>query len=382
MIGTAIVLGEHIQALGLARQAHRQSLKVVLAVKNRFSVARFSNTVDKVLYYSDDDSLLSALQSYRDSKALLFPSSDDMVEFLNKNRKELESFFAIGIPDENCVNLFADKRNTYRFCEAEGIAHPESHYLSSLDDAPRIAETVLFPVIIKPAVMYRFHALTRKKAILCNNKDELVARLEELSKIIPVSELIVQEFLKGGAESLFSYGAFVVAGEPRCWIVANRIRQNPMDFGNSTTFAISCDIPEIEESAKKILKITDYTGLAEVEFMYDATRGVYKFLEINTRAWKWHSISEGLGFGFFSEMIRFLNSEPPQFRLMDRRIAWVEMLTDVATISKEVLKGKMSLRKALASYRQKKVHAVWSVKDPLPAIVYVLISPVLFFIRH
>lgn len=382
MISTVIILGEHIQALGLARQAYSLGLKVIVAFKNRCNVARFSKTVDTFIHYSDDESLTRHLLAQKDSNTLLFPTSDDMIEYLDNHREDLDAFFSIGIPDRNCIRIFANKRNTYRFCEKEGIPHPESYYPNTIEEAKVIANRVTFPVIIKPAVMYQFHALTKRKAILCHDRDELINKLEELKEIIPIQELIIQEFLKGGAQSLYSYGTFAVNGEPKCWITANRIRQNPMDFGNSTTFAVSCNIPEIEESAKQILKLTNYTGLAEVEFMFDANKGVYKFLEINTRAWKWHTISKGDGFGFFSEMLRYLNGNPPVFLPKSRTVAWVEMLSDIIIIVKEVVKGRMSLWGALASYRIPKTHAVWDRRDPLPAIMYILLSPVLYFIRH
>ena len=381
-LNTVIILGEHIQALGLSRQARSCGFAVFLAIKNRCSVARFSNSVDRIIRYSDYNSLTKSLLDHKESRAILFPASDELIEYLDNNRILLEPFFLIGIPDRHCINLFSDKRNTYRFCEQEGIPHPESHYPVSLEEAERIAGNLDYPVIIKPAVMYRFHALTRKKAILCHNKDELIMHLRELDKKIPVKELIIQEFLDGGAASLYSYGTFAVDGEPKCWIMANRIRQNPMDFGNSTTFAVTCNIPEIAQSAQKILNLTNYSGLAEVEFMYDSANNVYKFLEINLRAWKWHTISKGKGFGFFSEMLRFLNGHSGEFVPNKETVAWVERVSDFAIIIKEALKGKMNIKEALASYHVPKTYAVWDKKDPLPSLMYILLFPFLYFIRH
>ena len=230
--------------------------------------------------------------------------------------------------------------------------------------------------------MYSFHQLFGKKAFRCDDKKELLARCIDISEKIPVSSIIIQEFLSGGAKCLYSFGAFAVDGEPKAWVTANRIRQNPMDFGNSTTFAVTCQVPELEKIARKILKETRYTGLAEVEFMYDEPSKTFKFLEINTRAWKWHSISTGLGFGFLSEMVKFLNGQKGDFKESGTSVAWVERLTDFTIIAKETLKGKMNLFKAIRSYRQKKVSAVWSWKDPLPGIMYLILSPILFIKRY
>lgn len=197
-----------------------------------------------------------------------------------------------------------------------------------------------------------------------------------------MENVLIQEFLSGGPQYLYSYGTFAVNGVPRAAIMVNRIRQNPMDFGNSTTFAITCNIPEIKKIAEEILKLTGYFGLAEVEFMYDTKTATYKFIEVNTRAWKWHSISNQLGFGFLTEMIYYYNGTSVKLKLnFSKRVAWVERLTDYSIIAKETIKGNLDMRKAYNSYKIEKEYAVWSSKDKLPFFMYILMSPVLFFIR-
>lgn len=382
MINNVIILGGHIQALGLARQAHGMGLRVILFLQDGFSVARFSNAVDKVVVCTDMDKLKKELQPYSSKQTLLFPTSDEYIEYLSDHYDELNQLYTLGIPKPDCVNIFADKRKTYQFAERMGIPHPKSIYPDSMKDVRKIADTTTFPVVVKPAVMYSFHKTFGKKAYRCDDAEALISRCKAISLQFPINGLVIQEFLSGGAESLYSYGAMVVKGEPVAWVMANRIRQNPMDFGNSTTFAVTCDIPEMESSAKSILKKVEYDGLAEVEFMYDSKTGTYKFLEINTRAWKWHSISTGLGFGFLSEMIHHLNGEQGDFRPGFRKMAWVERLTDYAVSLKAILSGRLKMSTVLRSYFQKKVSATWSWKDPLPGIMYILLSPILFVKRH
>lgn len=382
MIKRVGIIGGHIQALGLARQVKSMGISVVLFVEDNMSVARFSRAVDKSVVFGTIDNLLDSLIPYQDTETLLFPTADQYVEFLANNQKTLSGHFALGIPHKEIVELFGDKRNTYKFASKIGVPHPKSWYPDSIDDVEKIAQEAIFPLVIKPAVMYSFHGLFGKKAFRCDDKESLIAKCEAISKKTPLSSLIIQEFLSGGAKSLYSFGAFAVDGEPKAWIMVNRIRQNPMDFGNSTTFAVTCQIPELEESARKILGETRYTGLAEVEFMYDEPTKRFKFLEVNTRAWKWHSISNGLDFGFLSEMIKYMNHQAGDFKLSTKQMAWVERLTDFAIIIKESAKGRMNLWKSLNTYRQNKVSAVWSWNDPMPALVYIVLSPILFIKRY
>lgn len=382
MITQVVIIGGHIQALGLARQAHSMGVKVILLLQDAFSVARFSNAVDHVVVCPELGNIGSALAPYTGKHTLLFPTSDEYIEYMTENYDELSGKYVLGIPKPACVEIFADKRKTYQFAERMDIPHPRSWYPDSLDEVRQISRKTDYPLVVKPAVMYSFHKTFGKKAYRCDNAEELVSLCERISKQYPISGLVIQDFLPGGSEVLYSFGAMVRNGEPLAWVMANRIRQNPMDFGNSTTFAVTCDIPEMEMYARKILQEVSYDGLAEVEFMYDEKKHDYLFLEINTRAWKWHSISMGLGFGFLSEMIHSYNGEHGDFRAGFKRIAWVERLTDVAVSLKSILKGRLKPGGVLRSYCQKKVSAVWSWKDPLPALMYILQSPILYIKRH
>ena len=312
---------------------------------------------------------------------MLLPTSDDYIDFIFKDYEYYDSLFTLCLPSKRVINLFADKRKTYTFAQNNGIPHPKSWFPTSYEDVCRISELVDYPIVVKPAVMYSFHELFRKKAFLCECKDDLLQRVLMIAESFPIDQLILQEFLSGGPKQLFSYGVLAMNGEPVVSITANRIRQNPMDFGNSTTFAISCEIPEIEKTARRILQLTNYTGLAEVEFMYD--KGQYKFLEINTRAWKWHSISTGRGFGFLSKWVEYINgSNIVKSECTTETVAWVERLTDYTVSIKSLFRNQLKLREIIASYCQHKVSAVWSIKDPLPALMYVIMSPILYFKRH
>jgi len=54
----------------------------------------------------------------------------------------------------------------------------------------------------------------------------------------------------------------------------------------------------------------------------------------------------------------------------------------MAIILKESLRGRMKLKDAVKTYQQEKVSAVWSWNDPLPGLMYILMSPILYFKRY
>lgn len=318
---------------------------------------------------------------------MLFPTNDEAVEMLCGRYDQYKERFALGVPEPKVIELFNDKRSAYRFAEASGVHCPKCWYPDTMEDVEALSEELPYPVVVKPAVMYSFHATFGKKAFRCDDAASLKATYMRIAaKQYPLETLVVQEFLDGGAKNLYSCGVMAAEGEIIVSMQANRIRQNPMDFGNSTTYAISCFVPQIQEQTEGLLRMVGYNGVGEVEWMWDAKAQQYKFLEINTRAWKWHTISNQPGFSFIGALIDWFDKG--KFEILNHKseidtpVAWVERLTDFTVAAKEILHGRMRLRDVIKSYRIKHESAVWSWRDPMPGIMYILLSPILYVKRH
>ena len=385
MIQRVVIIGGHIQALGLVRQIAKKGKEAVLLIDSSLAVARFSRYVSKVYTYNTNDDLLAKIQQlYLPSQAtLIFPTNDEAVELLSNHYNELCNHFAMGIPNPDIVALFNDKRKAYQYVTAKGIPCPKCWYPNTIADVEAMADTLEYPVVVKPAVMYSFHATFGKKAYRCNNADELKGIFQRINKAnYPIDTILIQEFLTGGPKYLYSYGVFAVDGDSKVSLIANRIRQNPMDFGNSTTFAITCNVPQIELLSRQLLHMVQYFGLGEVEWMYDPMTEEYKFLEINTRAWKWHTISNQLGFSFIGAMIDHYNGVSIESPVNTTTVGWVERLTDWTISIKEIPHGKTSFSVIKQSYKIKKENAVWRWTDPLPGIMYMLMAPILYIRRY
>ena len=389
MIKRVVIFGGHIQALGLARQVAMKGKEVVLLVEDGYSVARFSRAVDRTIICrngTSDWSLVIGDLELPNQGTLLFPTNDEAVEWLCAHYDEYKNRFALGVPSPEVIELFNNKRTAYRYATAHKVPCPECWYPDTLAEVEALSSSLPYPVVVKPAIMYSFHATFGKKAFRCDNAEELMVIYQRIADAdYPLESILIQEFLSGGPKHLYSYGVMAVDGKPLVSIQANRIRQNPMDFGNSTTFAVTCDIPAIETQSVSLLAETKYFGLGEVEWMWDEKAQQYKFLEINTRAWKWHTLSNMLGFSFIGAMIDWFDgvvTHEGVKELKSERVAWVERLTDWTVVAKEILHGRMKLRDVMRSYKIPHESAVWSWSDPLPGIMYVLLSPILYVKRH
>jgi predicted ATP-grasp superfamily ATP-dependent carboligase len=384
MIRSVYILGNHIQSLGVARMADKIDLKVSLFSDYPTPVTRFSRACHSFYLFRDTDHLLDLLNriDITGETPLLIPTNDYMVNFLGEHYDILKEKYALSIPSPEIVNICLNKRLTYQSASRLGVSIPESHFPDTREQLNQIAPEVTYPVIIKPSVMHTFYSSTSRKAYLCHTKEELFEYYDLALRHISPEEIIIQEFLTGGAPSLYSCGSFTIDGEPFGSFVANRIRQKPMDFGVSTTFAKTVISREIEEQAERFLKGIRYTGISEVEFMYDSAKEVYKLLEINPRTWKWHSIINLLGINYIELLVKFHRGEKiPKFRNETEDIAWVERITDSYVVIKEMIRGKMSMTEYLNTMKLHKEYAAWSTSDPLPAIMYLLLTPYLYFKR-
>jgi predicted ATP-grasp superfamily ATP-dependent carboligase len=196
-----------------------------------------------------------------------------------------------------------------------------------------------------------------------------------MNSIIDASEIMIQEMIHGGPNNLYSFCSLFSDGVVKGKLIAKRQRQHPMEFGNATTFAFTCEIPEIEEPSIRILREMGYYGLSEVEFMYDDKDGKYKLLEINPRTWGWHTLGAAAGVNFSSLLFADINNKSLCVNSFQTNVKWVRLLTDVPIVISEICKGRLSLTDYFDSLKGKKEFAVYSSKDPLPFIVEVFLAP-------
>ncbi|NJO87641.1 MAG: ATP-grasp domain-containing protein [Chloroflexia bacterium] len=284
--------------------------------------------------------------------------------------------------EKKITDLAFNKRKTYETAKQAGLLIPESFYPNSMEELKQIEEKLTYPVILKPAIMYNFYKKAGKKVFKCSNKEELITNYEKAIQIIPKDEVIIQEMLLGGAEKLYSFASYASKGEIKGSFIANRIRQKPMDFGVATTFAITVQSDRIDELASKFLKSLNYTGVSEVEFMFDDKINDFKLIEINPRTWKWHTMANKVGINLIKMLIDdFSGKKITVQKNTTENIGWIEQLTDTFIMLSEVMKGRMKIKDYLKSLKVNKEYATWDRKDPWPAIMYILLSPYLYFTR-
>jgi predicted ATP-grasp superfamily ATP-dependent carboligase len=260
-----------------------------------------------------------------------------------------------------------DKRLTYQIAAREQVDYPLT--VNAVTEADLAAAACTFPAILKPATHASVNRFTADKAWPVANREELLERYRQARELIPPDLILVQERIPGGGESQFSYAALCSDGQPIASLTARRTRQYPIDFGYSSSFVETLDIPEIAASSRRLLAAMRYTGIVEVEYKFDARTASYKLLDINPRLWTWSALGALAGTDFPYLLWRMMVGRPVQEKIGRPGVRWARMSTDVPAAIHEMLRGRLNLGGYLRSLRSPVQFALMAADDLLPGLL-------------
>jgi len=135
----------------------------------------------------------------------------------------------------------------------------------------------------------------------------------------------------------------------------------------------------LETLSKKLLTGIAFSGLAEVEFMYDQKDARFELLEVNPRIWGWHTIAIHAGLDL--PYLAYADAIGQEVTVGPLRedVKWVRLVTDVPTAFSELLSGRLTVRDYLASISGATTFAVLSLSDPLPFAADLFLGPYNYF---
>ncbi len=369
----ALVIGGNLNGLSIARSLGRHGVPVWVTTPSNVKLASFSRYTLRTLPWPDGDSeaqaayLLELAERYRLDQWVLFPTSDESAALLSKFHAALSRRFRVSTPTWDVLRWAYDKRLTYRLAAEERVDFPSTIYPAT--EADLEAARCSFPAVLKPATHATMNRFTADKAWPVANREELLARYRQARELIPPDLILVQERIPGGGESQFSYAALCCGGQPIASLTARRTRQYPIDFGYSSSFVETLDIPEIVAPSRRLLAAIRYTGIVEVEYKLDARNGRYKLLDINPRLWTWSPLGGRAGIDFPYLLWQMMVGGPVTKLTGRTGVRWVRMSTDVPAAIHEMLRGRLSLGAYLRSLRSPVEFALMAADDPLPGLL-------------
>lgn len=373
-----IVLGGHVQGLGIIRIFGTNNIPCYLVDSTSINIAKHSKYCAKFIKSEKEQDLIEFLIELKDKYDLkdwlIFPTDDENVKLLSQNKDRLEKHYKLSVGDWSTIEKCYNKRITYKIVKDLQVDLPKTYFPDSYEELDSL--DIDYPCIIKPAVMHKLYDEVRKKVYVCNNKEELHANYETVLSYIPPDEVIVQEIIPGDSSNQYSACFFYDRTKPIVSLLARRKRQYPMDFGNCTTFAETIKNDDLLKKADAILKKIDYWGLCEVEFKMDTRDGKFKFLEVNPRTWKWHYIANRSDSPFLMSIYKTIYSEHVDPKNDWDAANWKDIITDTYVSLQLLLKGK-----SLKSSQNNTQYAVFDWHDLKPFIFELIYTPYLFFTR-
>ncbi|MCG8696854.1 MAG: ATP-grasp domain-containing protein [Bacteroidales bacterium] len=378
-----LVLGGHVQALTIVRIAGYNNIPCAVSSNDKLCLARYSKYCSKFYHYTSPellDRLIEIGESNLHRNWVVFPTNDYQVQILSKNKKKLEQYFTLAVDDWEKASIFWSKKQTYRLAKKNQVPIPKTFTPTDIEEIGSI--DINFPCIIKPDVMHIFRSKYGVKVLKCSSRDELISNYQKIKSEVPDLELIVQEIIDGSYDNQYSVGILCINNRIVTHIVAKRARQHPINFGNATTFAYSANIPEILQYAKKIIENSGFTGICEVEFMYDAKSSEYKLLEVNPRTWKWHGIQIPANTPFVLNYFNYLvNKQIPEFNSTEKPATWRHITVDLSIFILMLLKGLNPFRHSKQKVKHKHRFAVLNIKDLKPFLMELLLIPHIILTR-
>lgn len=378
----AVVIGGDYQGLGVVRSLGRHGVPVCI-IDDEHSISRFSRYsthFSRVPSLRDEARTVETLIEVGSRLGLqgwvLYPTREELVVALSRNKTKLSEIFCVPTPAWETIRWAWDKRNTYQLAGELGIPIPATHYPETIDQLDALSH-LSPPFAIKPAIKEHFFYATKAKAWLANSHAELKHMYGKASRFVQAGEIMVQELIPGGGAQQFAYCAFFRHGKAIGKMMAQRRRQHPVQFGRSSTYVETVDIPELEERSERFLRAIDYYGLVELEYKLDPRDSEYKLLDVNARTWGYHSLGPKAGVDFSYMLYADQMGLPVPTCRAQPGVGWVRMTTDLPAAFMAMVAGDVSPKGYLKSLKSCNVEAVFSSDDPLPGVAEVLMVPYL-----
>jgi predicted ATP-grasp superfamily ATP-dependent carboligase len=292
---------------------------------------------------------------------------DEGVELVGRNHHRLSGAYVLTTPPWEVVRRAQEKSLAYEAADRAGVDHPVTWKTSDAAALRRLP--VRFPAIVKPSKSTALVQSMHRKALLANTPDELVGLYELALRYVPAAELLVQEFIPGGGENQYSFCGLVEDGRVLAAMTARRLRQYPIDFGMSSSLVEAVDVPELAKPAVRLLSELRLSGLVELEFKRHPDTGTFHLLDINARAWAWHSLCAACGLDFIDLQYRHALGEPVQPAVPRYSVRWRRVLTDIPAGVVSIRSRRISVRSYMRSLRGKTTYSVLDLRDLLPALV-------------
>ena len=287
----AVVVGREQTGLGTLRSLHLAGIPAYVACPRGDLATRsrwYRPTPGAVSWSGDLGELgLEALRRMPLDRCVLIPGRDDAALWAaDIPASSVAERVLVSSSTRSTLEILQDKSRFGEFLSRTTIQHPRTFTIRGWDDIAAIPFDELDRVFAKPADSQSFMRATGVKGFWARDREEFEAIWSRLasSKLA----VIAQEHIPGGADQHYFIDGFRDRhGNLPALFARRRVRISPPDFGSSS-YCVSVPLEEVAGALPGLTELLErlrYRGIFSAEFKRDARDGIFRILEVNTRAW-------------------------------------------------------------------------------------------------
>jgi len=291
---------------------------------------------------------------------------------ISKHRSQLRKYFKVITPHLDIIDKIYDKSQLLNGAEQCEVPVPVTYYFKTANE--HIPDSLLFPIITKGKHGLSFYKTFGKKVLVANNESELTIQLQQIAENYRIEDTFSQELIPfDGYNKTISFAAFCIDGEIKTHWMGVKLREHPLRFGTAT-FTKSVSIPECYKHSTSLLKKIGYTGVCEVEYLFDQRTKQYKLIEINARTWLWVGLARFCGVDFSKMIYDYVNHNDIDYpQSFNRDKYWINPVTDTVYSVIGMFKGKLRLKDYFSSiWNTEKYNALFVKGDWKPGLAYIV----------
>jgi len=374
----AIVMGRGPTALGILRSLQLAGIPAYVACPPGDIVTRsrwYRPTPGDLPWDGQPgDHALAALRAMPLDKAVIIAGADDAALWLaDLPSSDLGDRFLVSTSSRDAQELLQDKAIFAGYLAAAHIPHPRTYRIACLDDIDAIPFDAMDRVFVKPVNSQRFSDITGVKGLWVDRPGalrEVWARLHAQG-----FSVMAQEYVPGPASEHFFVDGFRDRNGAYAGVFARRrMRMSPPDFGNSSCchsvpLAI---VPDAIRHLRRLLDGLDYRGIFSAEFKRDPRDGVYRIIEVNTRAWTYVEFAARCGMNVCEMAWQDAQGLPVTRATRDyaEGVACVDLYHDIPTVLALRKHQSLPWMSVLAQWARAQLHTFrWD--DPQPALAFI-----------
>jgi D-aspartate ligase len=306
-------------------------------------------------------------------RAILLCTSDVNVRIAVEFSDELEKYFIFHKLPKDLADSILSKKQLAQLAKQYSISSPKTLFPKSITELQEYLKDLKFPVVLK-IIEPDKEMIDWTRFFLVQSKSELL-KIYSRHKNTVNRNYMIQEYIPNLPASLWMFDGYFNS-KSECLFSATgfKIRQTPA-FGGATSLGIAFHNEELALLAKQFMKKINYTGIVDIDFIYDQRDGAYKILDINPRIGATFRLFAGKdGFDVVhAQYLDLTDQFVPQTFVPNGR-KWILENDDFFWCASGYVRGKLSLGQWLKSLIGVQEGAWFAVDDILPFFVTAILQ--------